>query len=95
MSFIESGYYICFTVAICFSDDEPDVVRSEECSRVEVTESERPLLPVQLKERLKKRRMLFSKNDIELSITFGQGLCVPCVLLPEWRTYTDGGFTFT
>ena len=55
---------------------ESEVVNAEESHSTDETDSERYFLSPRLQEQLKKKRMMFSKNHIELSTIIGQGLCM-------------------
>ena len=52
------------------------MVNAEESSSTGEIDYESCFLSPRLREQLKKRRMIFSKNHIELSTIIGQGLCV-------------------
>ena len=52
------------------------MVNAEESSSTDEIDYESRFLSPRLREQLKKRRMIFSKNHIELSTIIGQGLCV-------------------
>ena len=52
------------------------MVNAEESSSTGEIDYESRFLSPRLREQLKKRRMIFSKNHIELSTIIGQGLCV-------------------
>ena len=52
------------------------MVNAEESSSTGEIDYESRFLSPRLRAELKKRRMIFSKNHIELSTIIGQGLCV-------------------
>ena len=52
------------------------MVNAEESSSIDEIDYESRFLSPRLQEQLKKKRMIFSKNHIELSTIIGQGLCV-------------------
>ena len=52
------------------------MVNAEESSSIDEIDYESRFLSPRLQEQLKKKRMIFSKNYIELSTIIGQGLCM-------------------
>ena len=52
------------------------MVNAEESSSIDEIDYESRFLSPRLQEQLKKKRMVFSKNHIELSTIIGQGLCM-------------------
>ena len=61
---------------ILYCKSESEGVYAEQCCAADKTETENTFLSAQLNEQLKNKRMLLSENQIELSTTIGQGLCV-------------------
>ena len=71
---------------VCIAVESERVYAEQSSIAVETeTESERSFLSAQLKQQLKNKRMLFSVNEIDLSVTIGQGL----YFFIPWMQHSD------